>query len=185
MDVKQWIESEVTGGGMDIDGEGEGAIKNKPTEGVYARVYGNLKQFNNKRHVGARTVRAVTDYNEVQCHLLDATVVHLNLTKGPVGQGLKTANGDAAMQGIEMSRGMGQEQSGGKNLPVGMSATAKKVYKCLNESDQSNEGLHMQDIAGRLGIRVEDVAKGGDELLDSGLVYTTVDDQTWAILDDL
>lgn len=187
IDVKQWIDPEVLGGGMDVDEE-EGGKKKDLVEGVYARVYGNLGQYG-KRNVIARNMRVVTDHNEVQCHLLEAAVVHLSLTRGPPGQAQKAVNGGGAMQGVEMSDGMGLDGAGqaggGRNLPAGLSPAARRVYHCLNTSNQTNEGLHMQDIATRLGMDMGEVAKGGDELLNNGLVYTTVDDQTWAILDDI
>lgn len=185
VEVKQWIDPDVQNlGGMDMDGN-ETEKSSALPEGVYARVFGNLKQFNNKRHVGVRAIRATKDYNEVQCHLLDATVVHLNLTRGPPGQRQKGNTSDAAMQGIEMNGGSGEGQAGGRQLPAGLSPAARRVYQCLNTADQTNEGLHMHDIASRLGMDLNEVAKGGDELLNHGMVYTTVDDHTWAILDDM
>ena len=41
----------------------------------------------------------------------------------------------------------------------------------------------MQEIAGKLGIDMADVGKAGDELMNHGLLYTTVDDHTWALLE--
>jgi len=52
-------------------------------EGEYLRVFGRLKAFNNKRHVAAHVIRPITDYNEGQYHLLEATAVHLYFTRGP------------------------------------------------------------------------------------------------------
>jgi replication factor A2 len=63
------------------------------------------------------------------------------------------------------------------------SAVARKVFKHLHEAPQTNEGLHQQDIASALGEDTADVARAGDELLAGGLIYTTVDDQTWAVLE--
>lgn len=71
---------------------------------------------------------------------------------------------------------------GDRNL-AGLSASARKVFGCLKNSPQSNEGLHLQDIAQRLGMETSEVARAGDDLLSMGVIYTTVDDFTWAILD--
>ena len=71
---------------------------------------------------------------------------------------------------------------GGDSLPTGLSATAIKVYRCLETTPQSNEGLHQQDIASRLSMDVNEVIKGGDQLLEFGLIYSTVDENTWAIM---
>ena len=179
VDVKLWIDPEV----MQVDTEGTDPKKAEKNlkEGVHARVFGKIEQYGNKRHVGARAVRAVNDYNEIQTHLLEAAVVHLQMTRGPPG-GEKPgiASGGGGMQGVEMNGG-----GYGKTLPSGISNAARRVYTCLTTSNQTNEGLHMQDIAGRLAMDVGEVAKAGDELMNNGLVYTTVDEQTWAILDDL
>lgn len=65
------------------------------------------------------------------------------------------------------------------NLSMG----AKRVYQFLKSAPQNNEGLHIQTIAAGVRITVAEVLKGGDELLAESLIYTTVDDHTWAILE--
>lgn len=182
IEVKQWIDPEVN------SADGEDSKAKALVENAYARVWGRLKAFNNKRHIGAHVIRPITDYNEVQYHLLEATVVHLQISRGPIEK----------KEAAEQNSGYGQQQqqnrydtgdagAGGRGrmLPAGMSNVAKRVYNCLNTSPQSNEGLHMQDIAVRLGVEMADVGKAGDELQNQGLIYTTVDDSTWAILDDI
>ena len=41
----------------------------------------------------------------------------------------------------------------------------------------------MQNISAKLGMPATDVMKAGDELLSAGLIWSTVDELTWAILD--
>jgi replication factor A2 len=72
---------------------------------------------------------------------------------------------------------------GGKELPAGISASAKMVYQVLLSEPQNNEGLHVKEIAQKLGILVRDVFEARDVLLSKGLIYTTVDDEMWAVLD--
>ena len=93
MEVKQWIDSDTNNDDkMDVDSS------KKPTEESYCRVWGRLKAFNNKRHVGAHVIRPISDYNEVNYHLLEATAVHLFFSRGPPsGQGHK---GAAATNGV-------------------------------------------------------------------------------------
>jgi replication factor A2 len=72
---------------------------------------------------------------------------------------------------------------GGKKLPAKISAAGKRVFQLLQSTPQNNEGLHVHNIAQQLGMPANDVFKAGDELLGDGLIYTTVDDETWAVLE--
>jgi replication factor A2 len=119
--------------------------------------------------------------NEVSYHLLEATATHLFFTRGPPG--------GAQAAGAVTNGGAGQQQSasgggGFGNYDLsGYSQMAKKVFQHLREVPQSNEGVNQMEIAAKLGMDTADVARAGDDLLAGGLIYTTVDDQTWAILE--
>jgi replication factor A2 len=153
----------------------EGGNKSGLAENAYARVWGKLKTFG-KRHVVAQQIRPIADLNEVNYHLLEATYVHLFLTRGPLGAQQQQGQ-HGGQQGNSNSGG------GGAALPAGVSSHARKVYQCMQNTPQINEGLHMQDIAQRTGMDVADVLKGTDELQALGKIFPTVDDQTWALLD--
>lgn len=155
-------------------------IKAKLVEGAYCRAWGKLKSFNDRKHVNAQIIRPVEDMNEVSYHLLEATAVHLYFTRGPVG-GTNSASGGAAANGGQGAQ-TGGGAYGGADLS-GYGQVAKRVFQFLRESPQSNEGLHQQEIAANLGIDMAEVARAGDDLLAGGLIYTTVDDQTWAVLE--
>lgn len=175
IEVKQWVDSDTN-----MNGEQDDGGKPKLSENTYVRVWGKLKSFaqNNKRHVGAHQIRAITDFNEVSYHLLEATVVHLYFTRGPPG-GAKGDGANGMNGGGDYSNG---GLSNGSMLPGSTSTDAKKVYEVIRTSPQSNEGLHMNDIGQRLNMDAGVVMKAAEELLVMGLIYTTVDDQTWAIL---
>lgn len=173
MEVKKWINDDVPE-----------SAKVEPKEGEYIHVWGRLKDFNGKRHIGAHIIRPITDFNEVNYHLLEATAVHLFFTRGPP----ETANqGGVKSEGMFVDNdgagGMNGAMNGGRTLPAKLSATSRKVYSLLNDSPQNNEGLHVQNISSQLGLPISDVFKAGDELLQDGLIYTTVDDETWAVLE--
>ena len=120
-------------------------------------------------------------------HLLEATYVHLYFTRGPP-ESLQSAGGGGGGNAmfVEPSgfggAANGATSFGGKPLPH-MSATARRVLNHLQSAPQNNEGLHVQNIAAQLGLPTNDVFKAGDELLGLGLIYTTVDDETWAVLE--
>ncbi|KAL8951694.1 MAG: hypothetical protein Q9222_002340 [Ikaeria aurantiellina] len=182
VEVKQWIDAENDP--MD-NARGGQAKTSGLVENEWARVWGRLKAFNNRRHVGAHVMRPVADKMDITFHLLEATYVHLYFTRGPleskdgVGTGLHRQldgareNGDVKMEG----------STGGERPLPNISANARRVLQCLKESPQNNEGLHNQHIAASLRMPVIDVVNAGDELLTHSLIFTTVDDNTWAVLE--
>ena len=173
IEVKQWVDTDAMNNPDDPMHQ-----KPKPTEQSYARVWGRVKVFGGKRHVGASFIRPIQDHNEISYHLLEATAVHLHFTRGPLEelQAKSGANG--------MANGAGYQQSGGNSaLPPGLSAGAKKVLQCLRNTEQTNEGLHMNSIAVNTQMEIGEVEKAGEELQGLGMIYTTVDDFTWAVLD--
>ncbi|KAK3712804.1 Replication factor A protein 2 [Vermiconidia calcicola] len=177
IEVKQWIDAETFGDESDPSNQ-----KPKPTEQSYARVWGRLKAFNNKRHVGAQIIRPIQDFNEIQYHLLEATAVHLFFSRGPP-ESLQAKGGANGATNGGYQQQQQPQQNTGPTIPAGLSQAARKVLNCIKDTPQTNEGLHFQDIATRTGQEVNEILKAGDELQGHGLVYTTVDDHTWALLD--
>ncbi|TVY83606.1 Replication factor A protein [Lachnellula suecica] len=173
IEVKQWVDS-------DADPETAKAL---PKEGEYLRVWGRLKAFNNKRHVASHLLRPIDNMNEISYHLLEATAVHLYFTRGPppTADGVKTEGGNGMFVGTDGGAAAG----GGSNASKAMKMTplARKVYDLLQSAPTNNEGLHVNVIATQLGLNSNDVFKAGDELLGAGTIFTTVDDETWAVLE--
>jgi replication factor A2 len=171
VEVKQWIDSEaLTSDQMEVND----SVKPKLVENGYCRVWGRLKQFNNKRHVGAHAIRPITDYNEINYHLLEATAVHLFFTRGPVPN---TAGG------ARNSAGAANEAERGAQELSSVSPLARRVYAVMRDSPPSNEGLHVQILASQLKVDAHDIQKAAEELVSVSLIFTTVDDSTWNILD--
>ena len=164
---------------MDLGDGGQKSGQIGLVENEWARVWGRLKAFNNRRHVGAHVIRPVTDKMEIQYHLLEATYVHLYFTRGPLESGDKIAAANGMANG---QYGDTETSTGGRQMPS-VSPNARRVYQCLQQSPQNNEGLHVQNIAGILRMSVTDVMKAGDELLTQSMIFTTVDDNTWALLE--
>jgi replication factor A2 len=173
VEVKQWIDSDTST--SDPEGQ-EDMNKAKLVENAYCRVWGRLKAFNNKRHVGAHVIRPITDYNEINYHLLEATAVHLFFTSGPPTSKDGQQNGGKA-NGV--ARGNGMDSRSMANI----TPLARRLYNALKETPQSNEGLHVQMLALQLQAGVNDIHKAAEELIGIGWIFTTVDDNTWAILE--
>jgi replication factor A2 len=119
--------------------------------------------------------------NEISYHLLEATAVHLYFARGPptgAANGVKAEGGNGMF--VDSNGGGGAAASGmdmSKLTPV-----ARRVLELLHSTPQNNEGLHVNMIASQLGLNSNDVFKAGDQLLGEGAIYTTVDDETWAVL---
>ena len=182
IEVKQWIDSDAATS-MDVDGTT--ASKPKLVENEWAHVWGRLKSFNNKRHVGAHVIRPIVDKMEIQYHLLEATYVHLYFTKGDLAAIKQEASGGAngnQDQGGYGGAGSGAASMNNAALPH-VSMNARRVYETLRNSPQNNEGLHIQHLASTMGMNLADIRKAGDELLSHSMIFTTVDDDTWALLE--
>ncbi|RMZ76487.1 hypothetical protein DV738_g4944, partial [Chaetothyriales sp. CBS 135597] len=187
VEVKQWINSDDNnndddnsaendhdefggggGGGMDIDGgeekkkkQKQRPVKREIKEDDYVRVWGRLKDFHNKRHIGSHIIRHISDYNEINYHLLEATANQQDPYSAGAGVG---AGGD-----------------GGPSLSSAVSPGARKVFQCLQQAN-SNEGLNVNAIATNARMNLGDVCRGIEELVQEGVIFTTIDDDTYAIL---
>lgn len=184
IDVRKWIDADR------VDDESDEAARNIAPD-TYVRVHGRISNYNNKRHIGAHTVRPIEDFNEVNYHLLEATYVHLALTKGTrQGQAGQQGGGDGDSMFVDGGYGVGGGGGGGaysEDVQVKLnmcSRNAAKVFDFLvNHADAGNEGVHANLVANSIGMGVRDVLSSGDELLNNGLIFHTVDDETWAVME--
>ncbi|PNH41706.1 hypothetical protein VD0004_g5463 [Verticillium dahliae] len=195
LEVKKWVDTDKKDDDlMDgvAGGPGSGSGSGVDLD-AYVRVWGRIKSFNGKRHVGAHFLRAVTDFNEVNYHLLESTYVHLFFTKGPLGGVKAEDNGD----GMFVDGGNNNNKNNNSNIGNSHASHAtgqsikvaqctpmgQKMYNFLVNAPGGNEGVHMNVIASGAGMSMRDILGAADELLGQGLVYTTIDDETWAILE--
>ncbi|KAF3767405.1 replication protein A, subunit RPA32 [Cryphonectria parasitica EP155] len=179
IDVKKWV---------DADKQEDADPKYELDQ--YVRVWGRLKSFNGKRHIGAHFIRGVDNYNEVTYHQLEATYVHLYYTKGPLDADGQNGKMNGADGNAGAGDGMFVDQYGGQNAKSEETAklgacgpNSRKMYQFLANTPGGNEGVHLNLIASSTGLATRDILGAADELLSQGLVYTTVDDETWAILE--
>ncbi|KAI0199244.1 replication protein A, subunit RPA32 [Astrocystis sublimbata] len=178
IEVKQWLDADKAAA-TEASGAGAQAF----AEEDYVRVWGRLKSFSNKRHVGAHVIKPVKDFNEVNYHLLEATYVHLFFTRGGV-PGADGNGGGGGGGGGGGADGDSMFVDGGDGAGYrGYNPKAKKMYDYLHNSGNPTEGIHMQVIARETGMTIQDVMAGAEELLSHGTIYTTMDDETYAILD--
>ncbi|KAK1759375.1 replication factor A protein 2 [Echria macrotheca] len=181
IDVKKWVDAERAAAAADSDSE-------HFAPDTYVRVFGRLTTFSGRRHIGAHFIRAIDDFNEVNYHLLEATYVHLVTTRGaPGGDGAASGGGGGAQHdggGDSMFVDGGDGAGGGASRArlVNCSKPAQTMYRFLATTG-GGEGVHINDVAAGTRLSTNQVAAAADELLGQGLVYTTIDDETWAVLD--
>ncbi|KAL4806773.1 hypothetical protein BDV18DRAFT_138187 [Aspergillus unguis] len=178
IEAKQWVTPSDEMDTTDDLGK-EGKERNGVEINGYAKVFGRLKAFlGDRKAISTHCVRPLTDINELHFHFIEAAAVHLFHTRGAPG-GAKGASGagDTAMGGLDSAGGA----AGG--ALAGMSPAARRVYNLLKTEPQTNEGLHSQLIAAKLGLPPSDVMRAGEELINAGVIFSTVDEQTWVVLE--
>ncbi|KAK4236210.1 hypothetical protein C8A03DRAFT_35910 [Achaetomium macrosporum] len=177
IDVKKWIDADKA------DATPRFALD------TYVRVYGRLTTYNGRKHVGAHYIRAIEDFNEVNYHLLEATYVHLSLTRAAGGgehqqQGqLGAADGGDSMF-VDDGYGAGGGGADSQAIRVRLepcSRNANTIYRYLATS--AGDAQHLAQVAAGTGMSARDIMAATEELLGQGLIYTTENDETWAILD--
>ncbi|EWC45376.1 hypothetical protein DRE_00775 [Drechslerella stenobrocha 248] len=183
IEVKKFRETKQSD--MDEDGVTP-ALDPGLTQNAYARVVGTIRQFGGKRNVNTHNIRAVTDANEIQCHFLEATAVHLHFSRGPPdAQGAKGAGGQQAgyAQDTDMGGAAGNAGNAANLLPPGTSPNARKIYGILKNRHDSSEGMHISMIAQHAKVSMAETYKAVDELLTNGVCFTTMDDEHIACMD--
>lgn len=147
-------------------------------------MWGRLRTFNNKRHVGAHMIRPITDFNEVSYHFLETTAVHLYFTRGPPPS-VDNIKSEASLgMFVDQSRPTAGAFSTGasRRLGTNISAAARKVYNLLLSVSNNGQGMNVPSIATKLGMDLNEVFKAGEELNRSGIISPTIDDETWAVI---
>ncbi|KAL3491522.1 hypothetical protein BJX62DRAFT_204849 [Aspergillus germanicus] len=188
IEAKMWMTPDDSMDTTDESVASGGKDRNGVEINSYAKVYGKLKSlFGDRKVITTHCVRPVTDINEVHFHFLEAAAVHLFFTKGPApaagGAGGADGAKDAAMAGTDSGYGSGGAAAGGGGHLPAMTPLAKRVYNLIRTEPQTNEGMQVQQIAAKLGVSIGDVARAGDELLTASVIFSTVDENTWAILE--
>jgi replication factor A2 len=74
MEARMWV---------DPDDTSEFTInkRNSLREGIYVKIVGHMRSFQNKRSIYASHIIPITDFNEVTYHFLEVMFVHLSSTQ--------------------------------------------------------------------------------------------------------
>ncbi|XP_008803558.1 replication protein A 32 kDa subunit A-like [Phoenix dactylifera] len=150
--------------------------------GMYVSVSGSLKGFQDKKRAVAFSIRPVTDYNEIAFHFIQCIHIHLENTRMKVGGPTQTqAN---PVMGTSFVTGPKEPQTPANQIsgPKIMNGSEKDIYKLVLNVFQepaslaSEHGLHMDEVARRLGIPINQIKEAIDYHVDVGHIYSTIDD---------
>ncbi|KAK1269647.1 Replication protein A 32 kDa subunit A [Acorus gramineus] len=155
------------------------------TNGMYVKVNGNLKGFQGKRHVVAFSVRPVTDFNDITNHFLECIHIHLCNTR------LQRQSGDQGqlqtnpIMNTPLQSGYKGHQtpvSNQNSAPSSMGGSENDIYNLVlgvfqePASVASEHGLHVDEVARRLGIPMNKIKDAINYHVDIGHIYSTIDD---------
>lgn len=172
IEVKQWLEMETI--------SDDNPQKNvEIATDTYVRVIGQLKAFNNKRHIYAHHIRTIQDLNEVQYHILETTAIHLYFTRGPP-QNNSSSRAFASMDRNSSNYGIHNpmninEMLGAQFSLRNLSPYLQKVMAAIHSAPNTNEGVNIYQIAKTIGGG--NIERAIEELISDGLLYTTIDDE--------
>ncbi|KMU81847.1 hypothetical protein CISG_02863 [Coccidioides immitis RMSCC 3703] len=135
-------------------------------------------------------IRNISQLSTFMTYKLDDGTGEIESEKNGLGQRKRRTRGkDAADASKAQTSGSGGAMRSDNSMAAGertlppMSPMARKLFNTLNNTPQSREGLHLQHLASLMQAPVDNVEKAARELNDLSLIYPTVDDYTWTIMD--
>ncbi|KAJ9123541.1 hypothetical protein QFC24_003756 [Naganishia onofrii] len=165
VDCRLWLDTSIDDNGK------TGGVE----QDVYVVVIGTVKSFNQRRHVSATTVRPITDMNEIHYHFLESVYVSLS-ARNP---GMTSGGGAAAPNNgasNSYAPGAGQQQSANDRWAE-FPPVARSIMEVVSsEGAQNDEGLHVAEIARRVGSSGDEMMQAIEDLISDGMLYTTIDE---------
>ncbi|KAI8089095.1 uncharacterized protein BX664DRAFT_385639 [Halteromyces radiatus] len=149
IEVKKWIDQNESSAELS---RRYGLLPDK-----YVRISARLNSFNNRISLMAFDIRAITDYNEISYHLLDATYNHIR----------NSSTKDYPMQDA---------------APV--NSLLEKVFTVI-QSSGTDEGIHIDQLISSFHGQYPEaqIREAADNLYQEGRVYNTVDDDHFKCTD--
>ncbi|ORX70231.1 nucleic acid-binding protein [Linderina pennispora] len=189
IDLRVW-NSDNAQDDNDADMEGEDGVQTMRADpklviGHYARVYGELKFFNGKRHVNVHRIRPVTDHNEVTYHGMEAVYVHLTKVNGPppaLGAGpVKPAGHGGVTDFMQNSMYSAPGAAGGSGMASdigGLNPVQMAIIASIKTHSTSPDGVPIQTIKQVLSGKYQPqlVVQAIDVLVADGHLYNTIDE---------
>jgi len=173
LDAKQWNnDNQVT----DTSGLGQGA---------WVRIFGRINVYQGRCSINVFEIAPITDFNDITLHFTECIYSHLANT---------TATQKGPAQSRQQSQGGGwnqnqnqQPQHGGNGNGNGNGSLENKILNIIRspEFENSETGCDVSVLFSRLGNEdVNAIRDAIDQLSDSGMIYSTVDDEHYKFSGD-
>jgi len=157
--------------------------------GSLIKVHGAARIFGQKRTINAYDIKLVQDWNEMTHHYLNAILVHLQNTKGPIpGSAMGQAKASFGMAaGMSMLPNMGGNvQSLNTAMKQDGTSLKDQVLEAYRSVADDQQGASYTEALAQLqksGINItmdqlKNIVKG---LSDDGNMYTTTDEDHYAV----
>ncbi|XP_019858654.1 PREDICTED: replication protein A 32 kDa subunit-B-like isoform X2 [Amphimedon queenslandica] len=198
VEVRRWINAEE-------DSQFELERRAACREGIYVKIVGHIKMFNNQRTITGFMIRPIEDFNEVTHHMAETMFAHLAITKGLKLPEQFSDHQQGNQMGGASSFGSTTPQAGGSGwTPLatstqmsgtsygnqfnsGLTLVQQKVLSVIGNT-KGDHGLHVNDIISSVktqGFSDASIKTALDFLSNEGHVYSTIDEQHFKSTEDV
>ena len=186
IEVREWIPKEDT--------EYMAQKRASRREGMYIKIVGSLKTFNDKKHVVGHNIHAIEDFNEITHHFLEAIHAHLYNTRGPANGGGQPQQ-RSPVKPNNLGMGAGQHQNGAHHQhhqhhqqhhqnqqTSSFGELGDNIMEILKKRN-SDSGVSITEFSEILrDVASEAEIRGALELLcNEAMVYPTIDDNHFGL----
>lgn len=161
---------------IDTDDEHQAKARASFREGVYVKIIGVLRVYNDEKHLTAYDIRLVEDHNMVTHHFLEAIYTHMTRTKGPQPQGGSSQYSKPSTARSNLASDMSAVKQDNSNSPL--MEKIQEIFRQNGVNDEDDQGLNvMQVVAALPGHTENEIRRTIRELSDEGWLYSTIDEE--------
>ena len=137
---------------------------------TYVRITGEMKSFNNKRHIGSNHIMPIKEFNEIPYHFLEAVSVHLMHTRGATVKSNGNTNGSVSKKEDTYDADRDERISD-------LSPFEREVFQVIKTNgDKTNEGAQIHTVQQNL-TRQGNLMEALSNLKSMGVLYETIDEE--------
>jgi len=186
LDAKQWNND---GQAMDASALGQG---------TWVRIFGRIHVYQGRCSINVFEIAPITDFNDITLHFTECVYSHLSNTAAPdkasaMDTGSFGTGGNQQQQQGGWNQNQNQQQGGWNQQQQqhggngGGNSLENKILSIIRspEFENSETGCDVSVLFSRLGNEdVNAIRTAIDSLSDSGMIYSTVDDEHYKFSGD-